>query len=70
MHRDIKELQRWERVKAECEASIDRHGAILEAVTDRCKPVLIKNPAMEALKQANAEIEKLRKIVGDAVNLD
>jgi hypothetical protein len=25
---------------------------------------------MEALKQANAEIEKLRKIVGDAVNLD
>ena len=70
MHRDIKELQRWERVKAECEASIDRHGAILEAVTDRGKPVLRKNPAMEALKQANAEIEKLRKIVGDAVNLD
>ena len=64
------ELARWERVKAECEASIDRHGAILEAVTDRGKPVLRKNPAMEALKQANAEIEKLRKIVGDAVNLD
>jgi hypothetical protein len=64
------ELERWQRVKAECEASIDKHGAIIEAVTDRGKPVLRKNPAMEALKQANAEIEKLLKIVGDAVDLD
>jgi hypothetical protein len=32
--------------------------------------VLRKNPAMEALKQAVAEIEKLKKIVGDAVDLD
>jgi hypothetical protein len=64
------ELARWERIKAECEKSIDTHGAILEAQTDRGKPVLRKNPAMEALKQAVAEIEKLRKIVGDAVDLD
>ncbi len=64
------ELERWERVKAECEASIDKHGAILEAVTDRGKPVLRKNPAMEALKQAVAEIEKLRKTLSDGLNLD
>ncbi len=64
------ELARWERIKAECEKSIDTYGAILEAQTDRGKPVLRKNPAMEALKQAVAEIEKLRKIVGDAVDLD
>jgi hypothetical protein len=43
---------------------------LLEAQTDRGKPVLRKNPAMEALKQAVAEIEKLKKIVGDAVDLD
>jgi len=66
----IEELARWERVKAECEASIDKHGAILEAQTDRGKPVLRKNPAMEALKQANAEIEKLRKTLSDELNLD
>lgn len=70
MHGNIEELQRWERVKAECEASIDKHGAILEAVTDRGKPVLRKNPAMEALKQAVAEIEKLRKTLSDGLNLD
>ncbi len=64
------ELERWERVKAECEASIDKHGAIIEAVTDRGKPVLRKNPAMEALKQAVAEIEKLRKTLSDGLNLD
>lgn len=64
------ELERWERVKAECEASIDKHGAIIEAVTDRGKPVLRKNPAMEALKQAVAEIEKLRKTMSDGLNLD
>ena len=64
------ELERWERVKAECEASIDKHGAIIEAVTDRGKPVLRKNPAMEALKQAVAEIEKLKKLVGDELHLD
>ena len=64
------ELERWERVKAECDASIDKHGAIIEAVTDRGKPVLRKNPAMEALKQAVAEIEKLRKTMSDGLNLD
>ena len=64
------ELERWERVKAECEASIDKHGAIIEAVTDRGKPVLRKNPAMEALKQAVAEIEKLRTTLSDGLNLD
>lgn len=64
------ELERWERVKAECEASIDKHGAIIEAVTDRGKPVLRKNPAMEALKQAVAEIEKLRKTLSDGLDLD
>lgn len=66
----IEELQRWERIKAECEASIDKHGAIIEAETDRGKPVLRKNPAMEALKQAVAEIEKLKKLVGDGIDLD
>ena len=64
------ELERWERIKAECEASIDKHGAIIEAVTDRGKPVLRKNPAMEALKQAVAEIEKLRKTLSDGLDLD
>lgn len=64
------ELKRWLRVKAECEASIDKHGAIIEAQTDRGKPVLRKNPAMEALKQATAEIEKLRKLVSDELDLD
>jgi hypothetical protein len=43
---------------------------LLKLETDRGKPVLRKNPAMEALKQAVAEIEKLKKIVGDAVDLD
>jgi hypothetical protein len=64
------ELERWERVKRECEQSIDKHGAIIEAVTDRGKPVLRKNPAMEALKQAVAEIEKLRKTLSDGLDLD
>jgi hypothetical protein len=50
------ELARWERIKLECEKSIDTHGAILEAVTDRGKPVLRKNPAIETLQKATLEI--------------
>jgi hypothetical protein len=64
------ELARWERIKAECEKSIDTHGAILEAVTDRGKPVLRKNPAIETLQKATLEIEKLRKTLGDGLDLD
>jgi hypothetical protein len=64
------ELARWERIKLECEKSIDTHGAIIEAVTDRGKPVLRKNPAIETLQKATLEIEKLRKTLSDGLNLD
>jgi hypothetical protein len=64
------ELARWERIKLECERSIDQHGAIIEALTDRGKPVLRKNPAIETLQKAQAEIEKLRKTLANDLNLD
>jgi hypothetical protein len=64
------ELARWERIKLECEKSIDTHGAIIEALTDRGKPVLRKNPAIETLQKAQAEIEKLRKTLANDLNLD
>lgn len=64
------ELARWERIKLECERSIDQHGAILEAVTDRGKPVLRKNPAIETLQKAESQIEKLKKQLADVFDLD
>jgi len=70
MSGNTEELQRWERIKLECEKSIDTHGAIIEAVTDRGKPVLRKNPAIETLQKAQAEIEKLRKTLANDLNLD
>ncbi len=70
MSGNTEELQRWIRIKEECERSIDTHGAIIEAVTDRGKPVLRKNPAIETLQKATLEIEKLRKTLSDGLDLD
>jgi|TARA_R100000734_G_C3309630_1_gene100301 hypothetical protein len=64
------ELERWKRIKKQCEQSIDEHGAIINATTDRGVVVLRKHPAIEALKTAEKKIEELEKIVGSTIDLD
>jgi len=39
-------------------------------VTDRGKPVLRKNPAIETLQKAEAQIEKRKKTLADGLDLD
>lgn len=65
-----KELNRWKRIKKQCEQSIDEHGAIISATTDRGAIVLRKHPALEALVRAEKKIEELEKIVGSTLDLD
>lgn len=65
-----KELERWKRIKKQCEESIDEHGAIINATTDRGVVVLRKHPALEALKTADKKIEELEKLVGSTIDLD
>jgi hypothetical protein len=50
------ELELWKGIQKECIDSLKRHGAILEAVTDRGQPVLRKNPAVETLAKAERKI--------------
>ena len=64
------ELELWKGIQKECIDSLKRHGAILEAVTDRGQPVLRKNPAVETLAKAERKIAELEKIVGSELNLD
>jgi hypothetical protein len=64
------ELKMWISIKDECLSSIKRHGAILEAVTDRGQPVIRKNPAVETLAKAENKIAELQKIVSSGLDLD
>ena len=64
------ELERWKRIKAQCEKSIDEHGAIIQATTDRGAVVLRKHPALDALVKAERKIAELEKIVGSGLDLD
>ena len=64
------ELERWLRIKAECEDVLDKYGSILEAVTDRGQPVLRKNPAVETLMKAETKIDELQKHIGSGLDLD
>ncbi len=64
------ELQVWLRVKADCEASIEKHGAIIEALTDRGQLVIRSNPAIASLAQAKRMIEKLRKEENNQMTLE
>ena len=64
------ELKRWIRIKEQCEKSIDEHGAIIQATTDRGAVVLRKHPALDALVKAERKIAELEKIVGSELNLD
>jgi hypothetical protein len=64
------ELELWKGIQKECIDSLKRHGAILEAVTDRGQPVLRKNPAVETLAKAERKIAELEKLVGSELNLD
>ena len=64
------ELNVWLRVKADCEASIDKHGAIIEAQTDRGQLVIRSNPAIASLAQAKRMIEKLRKEQSNQTTLE
>ena len=47
-----------------------KHGAILEAITDRGQAVIRKNPAVETLAKAERKIAELEKIVGSGLDLD
>ena len=64
------ELELWKSIQKECIDSLKRHGAILEAVTDRGQPVLRKNPAVETLAKAERKIAELEKLVGSGLDLD
>jgi hypothetical protein len=64
------ELEIWLRVKADCEASIQKHGAIIEAQTDRGQLVIRSNPAIASLAQAKRMIEKLRKEQSNQTTLE
>jgi hypothetical protein len=64
------ELEIWLRVKADCEASIEKHGAIIEAQTDRGQLVIRSNPAIASLAQAKRMIEKLRKEQSNQTTLE
>jgi hypothetical protein len=57
-------------VKADCEASIEMHGAIIEALTDRGQLVIRSNPAIASLAQAKRMIEKLRKEANNQMTLE
>lgn len=64
------ELQLWKAIQKECIESLKRHGAILEAVTDRGQPVIRKNPAVETLAKAEKKIQELEKLVSSGLDLD
>jgi len=64
------ELELWRSIQKECVDSLKRHGAILEAITDRGQAVIRKNPAVETLAKAERKIQELEKIVGSELNLD
>ena len=64
------ELELWKAIQKECIESLKRHGAILEAVTDRGQPVIRKNPAVETLAKAEKKIQELEKLVDSGLNLD
>ena len=64
------ELELWKGIQKECIESLKKHGAILEAVTDRGQPVLRKNPAVETLAKAERKIAELEKLVGSGLDLD
>jgi hypothetical protein len=64
------ELKLWRSIQKECIESLKRHGAILEAITDRGQPVIRKNPAVETLAKAERKIQELEKIVGSGLDLD
>ena len=64
------ELNVWLRVKAYCEASMEKNGAIIEAQTDRGQLVIRSNPAIASLAQAKRMIEKLRKEQSNQTTLE
>ena len=64
------ELELWKAIQKECIDSLKRHGAILEAVTDRGQPVIRKNPAVETLAKAEKKIQELEKLVSSGLDLD
>ena len=64
------ELELWRSIQKECVERLKRHGAILEAITDRGQAVIRKNPALEALAKAEKKVAELEKLVGSELNLD
>lgn len=64
------ELELWRSIQKECIESLKRHGAIIEAITDRGQAVIRKNPAVETLAKAERKIQELEKIVGSGIDLD
>ena len=64
------ELELWRSIQKECIESLKRHGAIIEAITDRGQAVIRKNPAVETLAKAERKIAELEKIVGSGIDLD
>lgn len=64
------ELELWKSIQKECIDSLKRHGAIIEAITDRGQAVIRKNPAVETLAKAERKIAELEKIVGSGLDLE
>jgi len=64
------ELKLWKAIQQECIESLKKHGAILEAVTDRGQAVIRKNPAVETLAKAEKKIQELEKLVASGLDLD
>jgi hypothetical protein len=64
------ELETWLKIKADCETAIEKHGAIIEAYTDRGQMTIRANPAIASLAQAKRMIEKLQKEINNQMTLD
>lgn len=64
------ELELWKAIQKECIESLKKHGAIIEAITDRGQAVIRKNPAMDALAKAERKIQELEKLVGSGIDLE
>ena len=64
------EIEKWLKIKADCEASITKHGSIIEATTDKGQTSIRANPAVPMLAQALRVIDKLKKESANDITLE
>jgi hypothetical protein len=64
------ELDKWLKIKLDCEESITKHGSIIELMTDRGQLTIRANPAVPMLAQALRVIDKLKKEMSNDITLE